>query len=401
VNVCLVCNQYPPLTHGGHGSRTNVLARCLVERGHRVTVVGVVPHNTGITRDIDETLDGVRVLRLAPPSRRWRYRPGSLLGRWRLSRAIRKLHRRERFDLVDCVDSEGWMVFGGPRDIPLTVRFAATWKLYAHLGQVPPNPFIHDLEARTLAQGTHFYAPSRWAADETLKLFGYHDTPAEVIPNAVDTDRFAPAPEVEPEPGLVVYAGGIEPRKGIRELMVSMNTWGRTHPHSRLLLIGNDPWPRDERGRTFTEHCVEMLEPDLRPRVNFAGRLDRVTGLLPQLHRAEVCVYPSHIETFGIATVEGMAVGKPVINSSAGPGPELIEDNVSGLLCDPKNPRDIAEKIQRVLDHPDEARELGRRARERVLERFNHKTWAEKYEAFFQRCIADFAARGKKRIGWP
>jgi glycosyltransferase involved in cell wall biosynthesis len=292
------------------------------------------------------------------------------------------------------------MIFGGPRDVPLTVRFAATWKLYDTILNLPPNKFMHALETRSVAKGTHLYSPSRWAADESLKVFGYHDTPCHVIFNAVDVDLFAPSVEDQTEPGLVVYANGIEPRKGIRELLESFNLWGRSHPHARLVIIGNEIL-KPVNGRTLGERCLELVAQDLRSRIQFTGRLDRITGMLPWLHRAQACVYPSHIETFGIAPVEAMAVGKPVINSRTGPGPELIEDGVSGLLCDPTSPTDIAAKIAQVFDRPEWAREIGRRARVRVLDLFNHKTWGAKCEAFYEQCVADVAKRGPRRIGRP
>src|SRR5688572_21634176 len=129
MNLCLVCNQYPPLPIGGHGSRTSVLAPALVARGHKVTVVGVVPRNVSVKRDCEEVIAGVRVVRLTPYSTAWRYRPSEWLSRWKLSRWIHRAHKTERFDLVDCVDSDGWMCFGAPKGVPLTTRFAATSKL--------------------------------------------------------------------------------------------------------------------------------------------------------------------------------------------------------------------------------------------------------------------------------
>ena len=93
------------------------------------------------------------------------------------------------------------------------------------------------------------------------------------------------------------------------------------------------------------------------------------------------------METFGIAPVEAMSVGKPTIFSRTGPGPEIIEDGVSGLLCDPRDPKDIATKLDAILDNSQLAADLGRRARERVLKQFNKKDWIPRNLEYYRRCL--------------
>ena len=82
-----------------------------------------------------------------------------------------------------------------------------------------------------------------------------------------------------------------------------------------------------------------------------------------------------------------MAVGKPTIYSRTGPGPEVIEDGVSGLLCDPFDPEDIAAKICALLDNQVLAAQLGQGARARVLARFNKKDWIGRNLAYYSRCL--------------
>ena len=78
---------------------------------------------------------------------------------------------------------------------------------------------------------------------------------------------------------------------------------------------------------------------------SITGRMSRDDGVPDYLRKANVCCYPSHMETFGIAAVEAMSVGKPTIFSRHGPGPEITDEGVSGLLCDPHCTADIAAKI--------------------------------------------------------
>lgn len=384
-----VCNNYPPFAMDGHGSRTSVLAPGLVARGHQATVVGVAPPGRGLERDTVETRDGVRVVRLTPGGSVLRWKPRLLYDRIRLTARLHTEHRRSPFDLVDTMDSFGWMCFGAPADVPLTMRFAATEVLYNHLMGEPGFPFIHALEHRALRRATHFYAPSQWAALETLRLFGYRDHPVSVLYNAVDCDTFRPPETDRTEPGLIVFVNGIEPRKGCLELMQSVNIWARQFPGARLVMIGGDQTILDD-GTDYKPVLINAIEPQFRDRVTFAGRLDRTTGVLDHLQRATLCVYPSYMETFGFAPVEAMAVGKPVIYTKYSAGPEVIEDGVSGLLCDPYSPESIADNICRLLGDTDLRERLGRGARARVLDRFNKDKWIDQYEAFFLRCIRSY-----------
>jgi glycosyltransferase involved in cell wall biosynthesis len=399
MNLCFLCDEYPPLPHGGIGSRNSVLARVLRARGHTVTVVGTWPAAHCPGRDSDEVdADGIRVVRLRAPAAWWRWRPSLFVARWNLCRWLRAEHRRRAFDLIDAPDWDGLTYFAPPSSAPVTVNFAGSHVLYDQLQGRPGIAVIHHLERTAFTHASHFYAPSRWAADASLRVFGYADRACEVIPYAVDVDLFQPSPGAV-EPGLIVFANSVVPRKGVAELLASVNIWAAKHPHARLLVIGKD-LGTVENGRTYAERCLDIVEPQFRERVTIAGRLDRVTGVLPWLHKANVCVYPSYVETFGIAPVEAMAVGKAVINTRLGPGAEILEDGVSGLLCNPQSPEDIAAKIDQLLSDPSRAAAMGESARARVLERFNHKQWAEKHERFFEACIADFKAT-HRRMGKP
>jgi glycosyltransferase involved in cell wall biosynthesis len=103
------------------------------------------------------------------------------------------------------------------------------------------------------------------------------------------------------------------------------------------------------------------------------------------------------METFGIAPLEAMSVGRPTIYSQSGPGPEVIEDGISGLLCNPHEPGDIAEKIMLLLEQPELASRLGASARKRVLEQFDKRRWIVRNAEFLSGCIADY----KQRKEWP
>jgi len=172
----------------------------------------------------------------------------------------------------------------------------------------------------------------------------------------------------------------------VRAMIVAMNEIHASHPEARLVFIGSDTQPK-VGGRTYTERVMDEARPEVRARITFTGQLDRYTAVLDYLRRAHICCYPCQVETFGIAPLEAMAVGKPVIYGNSGPGPELIEDGVSGLLCDAQSPASIASCIKRILAEPPLAEKLGRNARQRALAKFSREPWIARNIDYYSECI--------------
>jgi len=73
-----------------------------------------------------------------------------------------------------------------------------------------------------------------------------------------------------------------------------------------------------------------------------------------------------------------------------GPGPEVIEDRESGLLCDSWNPEDIANKILFLIKNKEMANSLGKNARKRVIENFEKESWIERNLVYYNKCLIDF-----------
>ena len=382
MHIGLVSDQYPPYPIGGIGARVTDLARGLVAEGHRVTVVGVYPRNRGIRRLLDETLDGVRVLRLppAPPWMRWR--PGLLWERYSLSAHLKRLHRQRPFDLVEFTDGLGWGFFGAPRRVPTAVRIEGSVRFYDAAMGIEGERFTYWMEAQALKRADCLSAVSNYAKRETLNLFGLNRRPCEVIYNAIDVNLFSPGTE-PPEAGLIVFANSVQPRKGAPEMVAAMDIICGSYPEARLVMVGSDTEPR-VNGRRYSEHILDAVRPEFRGRIRFAGQLDRSTGVIEYLRKAAVCCYPSRVETFGIAPLEAMAVGKPVVYSNQGPGPELIEDGVSGLLCEPNSPQGIADRIKQVFDDDAFARSLGERARQRAVSLFTKGPWIQRNIEYYR-----------------
>ena len=387
MHLGIVTPEYPPAVHGGSGSSYRDLAEGMAELGHKVTVVGVYSKAVLDKLPPERNVTNLRVVRFPESRARFSYRLAGLLDRHRITRWLEREHRKTPFDIVECSDYAGWLRFGGPKSVATVVRIRGSNFFFDHELNRAGNSFEHQLEKRCLARASHLASVSHYAARRTLALCNSSNRPCEVIYNAVDSKTFFPAQNIQVEPGLIVFANVLNPKKGIEQLIDAMNIVAPKHPEARLAVIGHDAMKKTN-GKSYVDQLRERLLPEFRARVIFTGRLDRHQGVLPYLQRAHLCCYPSHMETFGIAPLEAMAVGKPTIFSNTGPGPEIVEDGISGLLCDPFSPQDIADKISRLLEDHELATRLASNARNRVLTTFNKTHWIGKNLKFYENCIA-------------
>ncbi len=201
------------------------------------------------------------------------------------------------------------------------------------------------------------------------------------IPNPVDTDRFhpnVPAGDIRVRHGipgdepLVLFVGRMVPHKGSEYLLRAM----RDLP-AHLLMVGTGP----------REPLLRKMAtlPALEGRVHFAGRVSSQD--LPRYYAAsDLLVLPStsRLEAFGIAALEAMASGKPVIVSDVPGVREVIEEGREGLRIDPIDASDIAVKIRTLLEDEGLRKEMGRRAREKVERQFSLASVVDRLETSYE-----------------
>jgi 2-polyprenyl-3-methyl-5-hydroxy-6-metoxy-1,4-benzoquinol methylase len=130
---------------------------------------------------------------------------------------------------------------------------------------------------------------------------------------------------------------------------------------------------------------VQARDAGLDGRVVFTGFRADVPALLAA---SDVVVVPSITpEGFGMATLEGMAAGRPVVATGIGATPELITDDVSGMLVPPNDPEKLAEVLMRLIDNQQHRERLGTCARRTALERFSLPPVVRAYEDVYSSAI--------------
>ena len=168
-----------------------------------------------------------------------------------------------------------------------------------------------------------------------------------------------------------LFVGRLDPEKGINTLL---EAW--RHLDFPLKIRGSGRM--DEAARSFvTGHNMDHVE--------FVGRLEE-HELSNLIRNARFLVMPSegYYETFGMVIIEAYSRGVPVVASNIGVVPELVSARQTGLLFEPGNSLDLAEKAKWMWDHSSEARVMGRNGRNTYKERFTqdqcYETLVEVYE---------------------
>jgi phosphatidylinositol alpha-mannosyltransferase len=208
----------------------------------------------------------------------------------------------------------------------------------------------------------------------------------DVVPNGVDVDRFARprgAPEGLPPGRRVMWAHRLDPQK---RFPVAVRALGRLAEgrEDLALVVAGDGGDRD---------ALDLLPAPARARVAMLGTVPN-DDLPPYLAGADVFVAPAlGQESFGIALVEAMAAGVPVVASDIPGYREVVRDGVDGLLVPPRDPGALAAAMARVLDDPELASTLARAGRERARE-FSWDVVAPAIEARYRRATGSDRGTG-------
>ncbi|HEV2116433.1 MAG TPA: glycosyltransferase family 4 protein [Terriglobales bacterium] len=377
MKIALLCDRYPPRQHTGIGTFTQMMARGLRQRGHTVTVVEIGD------RYSESSDQGIPVFTLPRSHRRW---AGNLITRLRLRRWLNTRIRARAIELVEVPDYPGFLPFSLP-GCATVVRLHQSSTVSHRLAGLKMSPGIHFYEKRTLAANPNWISVSSHILGLTQEAFGVSPQNFAVIHNGIEPLPPAGAELPSLPARFVLYAGQVSRRKGSIVLGEAARDFLPRHPGVHLVYAGGClPEPGvpaiDQEIRT-------LVGSELAIRIHFFGQLTR-EQTLACMRRAAVFAFPALIDCFPLVVLEAMSAGVPVVFTRNPPGPEMIEDGVSGLLADPASARDFAQKISHILDDPEFAALLAAMARKRVAERFSLERCLQATEQFYEECLRQF-----------
>ena len=224
-------------------------------------------------------------------------------------------------------------------------------------------------------------AVSRFLADQTRDVFDV-DVPIEVIHNFVDTERFVrisnPAVRARfahPDEVILVHVSNFRAVKRTEDVIEVFARVSNEMP-ARLLMIGDGP----ERARTF--ELAQKL--GVLGRTQFLGSFPDVETVLGI---ADLFVLPSSKESFGLVALEAMSCEVPVVASRIGGIPEVVEHEVTGMLCDLADVYGMAHAALSILQDPEAHRRMGGAARQRAIDHFHPRLIVPKYLGAYARLL--------------
>ncbi len=199
----------------------------------------------------------------------------------------------------------------------------------------------------------------------------------EVIPNFVDTKRFAPG-VARRDPHGPPHAVHVSNFRSVKRVPWLIQAFAKATEgtSARLTLVGDGP-ERQSCARLVAELALER-------RVFLLGERNALPELLAP---ADVFLLTSREESFGLSALEAMACGVPVVATRVGGVPEVVADGVAGLLAPVDDQEAYVGLLRELLSNRERAREMGRRARLLVLETFARERVVGLYEDLYRRVL--------------
>ncbi|BAY28267.1 group 1 glycosyl transferase [Nostoc carneum NIES-2107] len=200
----------------------------------------------------------------------------------------------------------------------------------------------------------------------------------DIIPCGTDIRRFGSIDReaareklgIASDAKVVLYVGRFDPRKGIETVVRAVGASKLRGSENLQLIIGGGSTPGNSDGieRDRIEGIINEL--GMNDMTTLPGRLCQT--VLPTYYAAaDVCVVPSHYEPFGLVAIEAMASGTPVIASDVGGLQFTVVSEKTGILAPPRDVRAFTDAIDRILMNPEWREQLGKAARERVINKFS------------------------------
>lgn len=380
MHICIVSHEYPKkgYAHGGIGSFLKTIAPKLVANGVQVTIVGL---NYTNVYEYEED-KGVKIHRLSYFNKRGF---GWYFGAKAISDKIAKINKTNPISIVET--SELGMAFLAKiPTIKYIIRLHGGHHFFAEAENRKIKFWKGFQEKRSFQKADAFIAISNYVKTHTEKYLSYHNKPVVLINNPIDIDFFTPI-NTSVDKFSIVFVGSVCEKKGVRQLVQSFPLVKDKFPQATLEIYGRDWFFPD--GSSYIEMLKEKELSKLgttASEIHFHGLINY--DQIPEKYaRAHVCVFPSHMETQGLVAPEAMAMKKMVIFTNKGPGKETIEEFETGLLCDPLNPTDIAEKICWVFENEDKIATIESKARASVIGKYSLEVIVKKNIDFFNSLI--------------
>jgi glycosyltransferase involved in cell wall biosynthesis len=318
--------------------------------------------------------------------------------------AIGESVEKHKFDIIEMEDAFGLsFAISKLKLLPDVVRLHGPW----FLNKTFVNPDVKGgvarrrikWEGRAIKHAQLVTAPSNAVLRDVKSYYGISLTASQVIPNP-----FEAASEAETwglgtcsRDGLL-FVGRFDSLKGGDLVLQTFSEIAVTYPRLTLTFVGPDYGIKTDNGETQTfEKFVHSRFPKYRHRIKFYGQLSH-SDVMSLRRKHFATIIASRQETFSYSVLEAMSVGCPLITAAVGGIPELIQDQMNGLLVPFQDVKAMAVACQKLLDNPALAARLGWQAWMDCRTLYSPENIAKQTIAAYQQAINNFTLRNADHL---
>ena len=375
MKILMLTWEYPPRVVGGISKVVYDLSHKMVKEGNEVTVV---TYKDGDNVKYYENDKGVEVYRVD----NYMIRPNNFID-WimqlnfnMITKANEIINKNGKFDVIHAHD---WLVAYSAKsikesyNIPLISTIHATESGRNSGIHDETQRYINDSEWMLTYESSEVIVNSNYMKNEVQRLFGLPYDKINVIPNGVNLQLFSNVnvdydfrrQYAMDNEKIILYVGRLVYEKGIQNLIAAMPKILDRYHDSKLIICG--------RGGMIDELREQVKYLGIDNKVYFAGYCD--SKKMQKMYKcADVAVFPSTYEPFGIVAIESMLSGTPTIVSDVGGLNEIVEHGVTGMKSYAGNATSIADSVLALLFDPKLCANISQNAIKKVKENYN---WAK------------------------
>ena len=375
MKILMLTWEYPPRVVGGISKVVYDLSHKMVKEGNEVTVI---TYKEGDNVKYYENDKGVEVYRVD----NYMIRPNNFID-WimqlnfnMITKANEIINKNGKFDVIHAHD---WLVAYSAKsikesyNIPLISTIHATESGRNSGIHDETQRYINDSEWMLTYESSEVIVNSNYMKNEVQRLFGLPYDKINVIPNGVNLQLFSNVnvdydfrrQYAMDNEKIILYVGRLVYEKGIQNLIAAMPKILDRYHDSKLIICG--------RGGMIDELREQVKYLGIDNKVYFAGYCD--SKKMQKMYKcADVAVFPSTYEPFGIVAIESMLSGTPTIVSDVGGLNEIVEHGVTGMKSYAGNANSIADSVLALLFDPKLCANISQNAIKKVKENYN---WAK------------------------
>lgn len=406
LRTALVYPGYPPENPlgGGISTYTQETAEGLTRQGHSVTVFS----RTESFKEGVEIDSRIRVFRipsetegaLIDPERAFRNRGAFSYSR-RVRDLIKRLEQKEGpFDIVEVGD---W----GAEAIALLPEYKYKLVICCHTPSFvselynplsPPylSKYVKSLEKIVLQETLFITSPSQSLIEEIqshIRLTA--NVRIQPYPLSVENVPYKQIYQAEfntNRPLRVVVSGRLEQRKGQDIVLQAIQRLWRDGYNVEVSLVGADT-PLSTGGN-FGDYLFQIIHPEFHGRVRFLGHVPRkqMLNIYPE---QDLYISASRFESLGLAVLESMRAGLPVIASRVGEMSRLISPGINGYLFDNENISELSYWVKHLLFNPPRIQEMGAAGRRKIINDYGDDKSIREMIENYQSIIMQYEARNR------